>query len=104
MIAEALDEFERTARALCPQEIAKRLGKEPSVVEGMLELLVRMGKLVEVENTGLCDSCPAYAKCLRVESPLRTFTLVSEEVFDIDEGVDRKDGIGRSGTNSGSST
>jgi hypothetical protein len=87
MLADVLDLFERTPQALCAQDVAKRLGKDPSVVEGMLVLLVRMGKLVEVASTSLCDSCPVSAKCLRIEAPRRTYSLVSHAVMDINEGL-----------------
>ncbi|NIS81769.1 MAG: hypothetical protein GTO14_16530 [Anaerolineales bacterium] len=90
MLGDILDEFGRTRNTLYFQDVSKRLGKEPAVVEGMLELLVRVGRLVEVNGARICDSCPMRAKCLCLKSSHRTFSLASEMTLDFNESVEGK--------------
>ncbi len=61
---------------MCLEEVAQKLGREPSVVEGMLETLVKLGKLVEI-GSEVCDLCPASSMCILISPARRTFTLAS---------------------------
>ena len=59
---------------LCVEEIAQRLGKEPGVVAGALDLLVNMGKLDEIERS-LCDVCPVRGVCSVISDSTRVYIL-----------------------------
>lgn len=48
MLSEILKAFRQTGGPLDLNELSKQLGTERSALEGMLELLVRQGKLKEV--------------------------------------------------------
>ena len=46
------------------QELGRILGVQPSAVAGMLELLVRKGRVVEMgADCGICDTCGIRGHC-----------------------------------------
>ncbi|KPK94713.1 MAG: hypothetical protein AMJ88_03380 [Anaerolineae bacterium SM23_ 63] len=74
MLSQILTEFGNTTRGLCLEEIVQRLGKNPRVVEGALDLLVNMGKLDEIESS-TCDLCPVRGVCGVISAPKRIYIL-----------------------------
>ena len=74
MLSQILNELENTIGGLCVDEIAQRLGKEPGVVAGALDLLVNMGKLDEIERS-LCDVCPVRGVCSVISDSTRVYIL-----------------------------
>lgn len=78
MLNQILTEFENTARGLCLEEIAQRLGKDPRVVAGALDLLVNMGKLDEIESS-MCDFCPVRGMCSVISDPERIYALTAKK-------------------------
>jgi len=76
MLSSILAIYEQDLRALCVEEVAQKLDREPSVVEGMLDTLVNLGKLVEI-GTEDCGLCPASSMCTLISSGRRSFTLAS---------------------------
>ncbi len=76
MLSQILTEFENTTRGLCLEEIAQRLGKDPRVVAGALDLLVNMGKLDEIE-INMCDSCPVRGNCSVIADSKRIYNLTA---------------------------
>ena len=66
-------EFESTTKGLCLEEVAQRLGKDPRVVAGALDLLANMGKLDEIESS-TCDFCPVRGMCSVIPDPKRMYT------------------------------
>jgi hypothetical protein len=76
MLSSILAIYEQDPGALCLEEVAQKLDREPSVVEGMLETLVNLGKLVEI-GTETCGLCPASSTCILISSGRRSFTLAS---------------------------
>jgi hypothetical protein len=78
MLNQILLEFENTTSGLCVDEVAQRLGKDPGVVAGALDLLVNMGKLDEIESS-VCDSCPVRGMCSGISRPQRIFILTMNE-------------------------
>jgi hypothetical protein len=82
MLTEILATFEAEPAGLCSDDIAHRLGAEPSAVEGMLETLVRMGKLVEAVASETCNACHAHSMCLAISNARLSFTLPSRTPVD----------------------
>ena len=76
MLRSILAIYEQDPGALCVDEVAQKLDREPSVVEGMLETLVKLGKLVEID-TETCGLCAARSMCILISSGRRSFTLAS---------------------------
>jgi hypothetical protein len=76
MLKQILTEFENTFTVLCLEEIAQRIGKDPRVVEGMLDTLIRMGRLIEMESME-CSSCPVHGTCRLIAASGRTFVLAT---------------------------
>ncbi|HEY44231.1 MAG TPA: hypothetical protein G4O11_09645 [Anaerolineae bacterium] len=76
MLKQILAELENTTSGLSLEEIAQRIGKDPRVVEGMLDMLVRMGMLIEVDNVA-CSSCPLHDTCRVIATTERTFSLAT---------------------------
>jgi hypothetical protein len=73
MLSRILAEFERTPEPLCIDEIAKSLEAEPAAVEAGLDLLVQMGRLVEIGGLEACSSCPVRSGCYLIPATRRTF-------------------------------
>lgn len=80
MLRQILSEIENSPRGLCLEEIAQRLGKDPNVVAGALDLLVHMGKLDQIESSA-CDVCPMRGMCSVISDPTHIFTLTRDEKF-----------------------
>jgi len=76
MLSRILAIYEQDPGARCVEEVAQKLDREPSVVEGMLETLVKLGKLIEIDSE-TCDLCPANSMCILISSGRRSFTLAS---------------------------
>ena len=76
MLSSILAIYEQDPGALCLEEVAQKLDREPSVIEGMLETLVKLGKLVEID-TETCGLCAARSMCILISSGRRSFTLAS---------------------------
>ena len=58
MLTEIIKAFRETEGPLNLSELSRRLDVEPSALEGMLETLVRQGKLREIElGTTDCAFC-----------------------------------------------
>ncbi|MBN1177503.1 MAG: helix-turn-helix domain-containing protein [Dehalococcoidales bacterium] len=69
MLAEILKAFEQTGGPLDLKGLSRRLGTERSALEGMLETLVRQGKLRKV-NIGSddCAHCGSRSSCAYLQS------------------------------------
>jgi predicted transcriptional regulator len=79
ILAQILTEFDRERRPLSSRELADTFDKELAVVEGMLETLVKSGRLVELRRDGLCEQCPAQSLCIVLPLDGRRFCLVPPE-------------------------
>ncbi len=83
ILARILAEFDRERRPLSSRELASTFGKDLAVVEGMLETLVRSGRLVELSRDGLCEQCPAQGLCIVLPLDGRRFCLVPHEGWEL---------------------
>ena len=64
MLKRIMDEFKKSSGPLDLHELSQRLGIEKSALDGMLQLLVRQGKLNEVDlGTGACVHCDGRLGC-----------------------------------------
>ena len=64
MLSKILKEFERSDEPMDLNELSRRLGTERSALEGMLELLVRQGKLRAIQPGSVeCSHCSRRAGC-----------------------------------------
>jgi hypothetical protein len=60
MLLQIIEEFRQARGVITRSELGRRLGVEASALEGMLQLLVRQGKLREVgTGTKICAHCPS---------------------------------------------
>lgn len=56
------------------RELGRQLDAQPSAVAGMLETLIRKGRLVETgPDCGICDSCGLAAHCTLPAKRARRF-------------------------------
>lgn len=68
MLGEILKAFRETGEPLDLKELSRRLGTEPSALEGMLETLVRQGKLREVKpGSAECAGCSGRLSCAHLQ-------------------------------------
>ena len=68
MLSRILKEFKEANEPLDLNELSRRLGIERSTLEGMLELLVRQGKLREVgADTETCAHCHGRLSCAQIQ-------------------------------------
>lgn len=69
MLSEVLRVFRQTGEPLDLNGLGRRLGIERSTLEGMLDLLVRQGKLKEVApGFGDCARCNMRLSCAHLQA------------------------------------
>ena len=69
MLAEILKAFRQTGGPLDLNELSRRLGTERSALEGMLEQLVKQGKIRKVKiGSGDCAHCSSRSECAYLQS------------------------------------
>ena len=69
MLSEIMKAFRETKEPLDLNELSDRLGVERSALEGMLELLVRQGKLKEVSiGSEECAHCRDRFSCAHLKA------------------------------------
>lgn len=69
MLSRILEEFEQTGGPATLTEMSRRLDVERSALEGMLQFLVRKGKLREVHpGSDACAHCISHASCDALQS------------------------------------
>lgn len=69
MLSEVLKAFRQTGEPLDLNELSRNLGIERSALEGMLELLVRQGKLKEViPGSEDCTRCSGRLSCAYLQA------------------------------------
>ena len=84
MLKDIIHLFERTERPTSLSEMARTLGVQESALEGMLDTLVRQGKLVEVGagsdcTTGSCGSHCSACHCGPAPSQPKSYRLVRKD-------------------------
>jgi len=68
MLARIISEFKQARGPQDLNELSQRLGVERSALEGMLELLVRQGKLREVgPGVEACSHCAGRLGCASIQ-------------------------------------
>jgi hypothetical protein len=69
MLAQILKLFREIDGPLDLPELARRLGTERSALQGMLETLVRQGKLREVDpGSEACSHCAGRLSCAHLQA------------------------------------
>jgi Mn-dependent DtxR family transcriptional regulator len=64
MLTDLLRLLEQNHAEYGLQELGRILGVQPSAVAGMLEMLVRKGRVVEMgADCGICDTCGIRGHC-----------------------------------------
>jgi len=64
MLSRIIDEFRKSSGSLDLNGLGQRLGVERSALDGMLQLLVRQGKLCEAGiSTEACTHCAGRLSC-----------------------------------------
>jgi predicted transcriptional regulator len=94
VLSEIIKAFKRSGEPMDLKELSRRLGTERSALEGMLELLVRQGKLKGVRpGSAECAHCSSRSSCayLRVGDTMgKVYELVEKppvkEVSDVENG------------------
>jgi hypothetical protein len=68
MLSKILKEFKKTEGPLNLNELGRRLDIERSALEGMLQLLVRKGRLREIGlGTDTCVHCAGHLSCAQLQ-------------------------------------
>jgi adenine-specific DNA glycosylase len=75
MLTDILEACKTSPQGLCLEEISRRLEKEPSIVEGMINQLLHMGKLVERPAQTVCETCPVRVSCIVIERSDRLYSV-----------------------------
>lgn len=73
-LVDVMQHFKESGGVLSTAHVAEKLGKDASVVSGMLETLVRMGRLRLVEGRG-CELCPLRSACSPPDASLKCYCL-----------------------------
>lgn len=69
MLSQIIKELETAGGAIDLNELSRRLGVQRSALDGMIETLVRKGRLREVEvgeTPSVCASCGQRSGCILV--------------------------------------
>ncbi|HHH81670.1 MAG TPA: hypothetical protein ENL35_01625 [Chloroflexi bacterium] len=74
MLGEVLRLVEVSRRPVSLEEIAAALGRPPSAIEGMLETLMRLGRIEQVQ-ANLCQRCPAKQVCAETDGISQCYQL-----------------------------
>jgi hypothetical protein len=69
MLSDILDLCRNSPQGIGLDEIARQSNKDPSVVEGMVNQLLQMGKLIKRPGRSICDLCPSSSSCILLKSP-----------------------------------
>ena len=76
MLKQILAEFEQNPTTLCLDQLSQKLAITPSALEGMLDMLVRKGRLQEISAIhDACQVCPARAGCVIISSTAKSYIL-----------------------------
>lgn len=76
MLTELLRLLDAHQGGLDLQELGRRLDAQPSAVAGMLETLIRKGRVTEIgADCGICDSCVLASRCTLPANRARRFRL-----------------------------
>jgi DNA-binding Lrp family transcriptional regulator len=70
MLSQIIKELERAGGVIDLNELSRRLGVQRSALDGMIETLVRKGRLREVgvgETPPMCASCAERSGCTLVD-------------------------------------
>jgi hypothetical protein len=81
MLSEILKAFRRTDEPMDLNRLSRELGTDRSALEGMLETLVRQGKLKEINIGGeTCGNCHGKASCGALHSGMigKVYELADE--------------------------
>jgi len=69
MLSQIIDEFRKSSGLLDLNGLSQRLGVEKSALDGMLQLLVRQGKLREIGlDTEACTHCAGHLSCASIQA------------------------------------
>ena len=81
MLTEIMKTFRALNKPLDLNELSRELGTDRSALEGMLETLVRQGKLREVDiGGGTCGTCHKRGGCAALHSGMigKVYELAGE--------------------------
>ena len=71
MLKEILNRFRESGEPLDLERLSRELGTDKKALEGMLQTLVRQGKLREVKvGSGQCSHCLSRGSCIALQSSL----------------------------------
>jgi hypothetical protein len=71
MLTEIMKAFRTADRPLDLNELSRELGTDRAALEGMLETLVRQGKLKEINiGGGTCGNCHKRGGCAALQSAM----------------------------------
>jgi len=79
MLRQILREFEQSEGAISLSELARRLGIAPSALEGMLEFLVRKGRLRVTGGAQACAACGLKGSCPFLVAEPKGYELLRKE-------------------------
>ena len=76
MLTELLRLLEQNQGQLDLEELSQQLNAQPSAVAGMLEMLIRKGRIDDMRaNCGICQSCVLRNECGLPANRARRFRL-----------------------------
>jgi hypothetical protein len=77
MLSELIQLLEENDGQVDLAAVSRRLNAQPSAVSGMLEMLVRKGRVVEIAPTcGICDSCALSSNCTLPARRIKRYEIV----------------------------
>ena len=78
MLSQLIHLLEENEGEIDLAAISRSLDTQPSAVSGMLETLIRKGRVVEIgADCGVCDSCGLANQCLLPARRIRRYQVVN---------------------------
>lgn len=86
MLTELMQLLEQNRGELDLNKIGRELRAQPSAVAGMVEVLVRKGRLVEVTPLcGICNSCDLKNQCVLPAKGVKRYAVVERRPLFVPE-------------------
>jgi hypothetical protein len=75
MLKQIFNEIKESNQGLCIEDLAGQMNVELSALDGMLDTLVSLGRIIETSPSGVCNICPTSKQCNLPSKSKRTFIL-----------------------------
>ena len=82
MLSQLIHLLEENEGEMDLATVSRSLDAQPSAVSGMLETLIRKGRLIEIgADCGICDTCGLNSQCALPARRIKRYQVVNRHPF-----------------------